>query len=226
MQLALPGLAKVSGLHFSRLMGSGGGTGFSLWPNFGVYALVGQWADEAAARQFFTEHSWWREVLRRSDRRVTFFLEPTMAHGAWGGENPFRPQPERYDPAAPVAVITRATIYPQKLPDFWRYVPATSRSVQDRPERLLSIGIGEYPVFMQATFSVWSSGRAMTAFAYRGDRHREVVRLTRERGWYREELFARFHILDVMGNWPDLNTLAPYSRGREAPPSNVKVKRP
>ncbi|NJB86485.1 hypothetical protein GGR26_002253 [Lewinella marina] len=202
MQLAQPRLAKVSGLSFSRLMGSGGGNGFSLWPNFGVFALVGHWHDREAADAFFRNDGWYAEVVGHSDRRISFFLEATMAHGAWGGGNPFTPRPEEYDPAAPVAVITRATIHPSKLPDFWRYVPATSRSVQDYPARLLSVGIGEYPVFMQATFSVWSSGRAMTEFAYAGDHHRRVVALTRERGWYREELFSRFRILETRGEWP------------------------
>ncbi|WP_211096982.1 hypothetical protein [Neolewinella litorea] len=205
MQLGQSRLAKVSGLSFSRLMGSGGGNGFSLLPNFGVFALVGEWKDRSAADDFFGRNEWYAEVSRRSDRRITFFLEATMAHGAWGGDNPFTPHPDRYDPDEPVAVITRATIYPSKLPDFWRYVPATSRSVDDYPERRLSVGIGEYPVFMQATFSVWTSGRAMTEFAYAGQHHRRVVALTRRRGWYKEELFSRFRIREIVGKWPDFS---------------------
>lgn len=202
MQLAQARLAKVSGLTFSRLMGSGGGNGFSLVPNFGVFALAAHWRDRGAAEEFFSRNDWYAEVTRRSDRRITFLLEATLAHGAWGGSNPFTPRPDRYDPALPVAVITRATIHPSKLPDFWRYVPATSRSVEDYDQRLLSVGIGEYPVFMQATFSVWSSGRAMTEFAYAGEHHRRVVALTRERGWYKEELFSRFRMLGIAGSWP------------------------
>ncbi len=208
MQLAQARLAGVAGLSFSRLMGSGGGNGFSLAPNWGVFAWLGHWVDAAAAERFFQEHPWYAEVAGHTDHRVTFQLEATMTHGAWGGGNPFPPQPDRYDPNEPVAVITRATIHTRKLLDFWRYVPGTSASVQDQPERLLSVGIGEYPVFMQATFSLWTSGRAMTAFAYAGERHREVVRLTRERGWYREELFTRFRILGASGSWPDLDLSA------------------
>jgi len=127
-----------------------------------------------------------------------------MTHGAWGGGNPFTANREAYDPAAPVAVITRATIRTRKLPDFWRYVPKTSASVYEHPERLLSIGIGEYPIFMQATFSIWRSGKAMQEFAYRSESHKEVVKLTRERDWYKEEMFTRFSILGVEGSWEGL----------------------
>ena len=202
MQRAHPRLTDVPGLEFYRLMGSGGGNGFSVRPNLGVYAWLGQWTDAQSADRFFARHPWFAEVRERTAHRVTFRLEATLAHGAWGGSLPFTPQPEEYDPAAPVAVITRATIRPTKLPDFWRYVPRTSASVYDHPARLLSLGIGEYPIFMQATFSVWESGRAMTEYAYASTYHREVVRLTRERGWYAEEMFSRFRILGVDGAWP------------------------
>ncbi len=194
-------LAGTAGLRFGRLLGSGGGNGFGLQPNFGVYALLGHWDDRTAADQFFAGHPWFQENLARTCDRATFFLLPTMTHGKWGGEQPFTPEPAAYDPARPVAVITRATIRTRKLPDFWRYVPKTSASVYDHPARTLSIGVGEYPIFMQATFSLWTSGKAMQDFAYRSDHHREVVKLTRERNWYKEEMFTRFTVLEANGNW-------------------------
>ena len=203
MQLAHARLATTPGLTFSRLMGSGGGNGFSLTPNWGVYAWLGHWEDQAAANAFYATHPWYSEAEGHSSNRITFYLQATMSHGEWGGGNPFTPRPQDYDKHEPVAVITRATIYPHKLPDFWRYVPRTSASVYEQPARLLSIGIGEYPVFMQATFSLWMSGAAMTEFAYSSTHHREVVQLTRSRGWYREELFTRFRLLDTVGQWPD-----------------------
>lgn len=207
MQLAHPRLTTVPGLTFHRLMGSGGGNGFSLYPNWGVFAWVGHWEKPIDADRFFKANDWYQEVVAHSTHRITFRLEATMTHGEWGGGNPFTPRPDRYDASRPVAVITRATIHPHKLPDFWRYVPQTSASVYDHSARLLSVGIGEYPVFMQATFSVWQSGKAMTDFAYAGDHHREVVKLTRQRGWYREEMFTRFNILDISGSWPGFESV-------------------
>ncbi|WP_245911407.1 hypothetical protein [Neolewinella xylanilytica] len=206
MQRAHQRLTDVPGLEFYRLMGSGGGNGFSLRPNWKVYAWLGQWSDEGAADRFFAENDWFAEVREHTDHRITFRMQPTMAHGEWGGTMPFLPDPRSYDAEGPVAVITRATIHPTKLPDFWRYVPRTSASVYDHPARLLSLGIGEYPVFMQATFSVWATGRAMTDYAYAGEHHQEVVRLTRQRGWYKEEMFARFRLLGIDGKWPDFDS--------------------
>lgn len=197
--------SRVEGLTFNRIMGSGAGNGFSLRPNWSVYAWLGHWESTAAADAFFAEHPWWREIKQHSDYRMTFRLAATMTHGTWGGQKPFTAQPDDYDPSEPVAVITRATIRPHKLLDFWRYVPQTSASIHDHPERLISIGIGEYPVFMQATFSLWTSGAAMQRFAYRSQHHKEVVQLTRERNWYKEEQFTRFRVLGMEGEWPGLD---------------------
>ncbi|PHI18290.1 hypothetical protein CEQ90_18760 [Lewinellaceae bacterium SD302] len=195
MGLAIGKLGKTPGLNFGRLLGSGGGNGFSLWPNFGIYAWLGQWESRAAV-EAFERNDWYQTARAKASGITTFHLRPTMAHGEWAGEQPF-PLSNDYDPTKPVAVITRATIRTRKLPDFWRYVPRTSRSVYDHPERKLSIGIGEYPIFMQATFSYWTSGKAMQDFAYKSNYHKEVVQLTRERNWYKEELFARFTVLEI-----------------------------
>lgn len=205
MGIAIGQLAKTPGLRFGRLLGSGGGNGFSVAPNWGVYAWLGHWEDRAAATAFFQENPWYQAARARSTEQLTVHLLATMTHGEWGGERPFPADQEAYDPSLPVAVITRATIRTRKLPDFWRYVPQTSASIYDHPARLLSLGIGEYPIFMQATFSLWTSGKAMQDFAYRSEHHREVVKLTRERNWYKEEMFTRFTVLETEGTWAGLN---------------------
>jgi len=198
-------LVGIPGLRFGRLLGSGGGNGFAIRPNLGVYAWLGHWDNREAADAFFATHPWFQKVKHRTRERATFYLLPTMTHGEWGGEKPFTPQADAYDPSGPVAVITRATIRTRKLPDFWRYVPQTSASIYDHPARLLSVGVGEYPIFMQATFSLWTSGKAMQDFAYRSQHHKEVVKLTRERNWYKEEMFTRFQVLEMTGEWEELD---------------------
>ncbi len=204
MGLAYSSLAASTGLRFGRLLGSGGGNGFALRPNFGVYAWLGVWENTQAATLFFEQHPWWQKALSRSQEQATLWLVPTMVHGQWAGQQPFTIH-QAYDPKQPTAVLTRATIRTRKLLDFWRYVPSTSAAIHQQPERLLSLGIGEYPVFMQATFSLWRSGKAMQDFAYQQQDHREVVRLTRERKWYKEELFARFSLLKIEGKWVGLS---------------------
>ena len=51
----------------------------------------------------------------------------------------------------------------------------------------------------QATISVWRDAAAVEQFAYRQSGHKEIVRLTRQRRWYTEELFARFTVLAMEG---------------------------
>jgi hypothetical protein len=77
-------------------------------------------------------------------------------------------------------------------------VPPVSASLAGRPGLRLAIGIGESPLGLQGTFSVWDSGRALRAFACAGP-HAEVVARTPVQRWYTEELFARFGVLRATG---------------------------
>ena len=193
----------VGGLQTAKMLGSGAGNGFSILPNLGVYALLGVWTDEAAAHTFFATHPWWAAARRRSVEQYTVFMRTAVVHGEWGGEHPFQITTE-FVATQPVAVITRATIKLRHLFGFWRFVPSVSAFVKDRPGQLLSIGVGEWPLFMQATFSVWTSAEAMMDYAYRNPHHQEVIRKTRELGWYQEELFARFHPYASAWSWAGL----------------------
>lgn len=190
----------VPGLKMSKLMGSGGGNGFSIRPNLGAYALLMLWESEAAAQQFFTNNPWWQRAIQHNSQHHTTYMRTIMAHGQWAGKNPFDAAVP-FDAEQPVAVITRATIKLRHLVGFWRYVPRVSAQAKDRPGQMLSIGIGEWPLFMQATFSIWSSANAMMDYAYRHPYHKEVVQKTRELGWYKEELFARFQVIGTTGTW-------------------------
>ncbi|MCB0555957.1 MAG: hypothetical protein KDD02_20595, partial [Phaeodactylibacter sp.] len=53
----------------------------------------------------------------------------------------------------------------------------------------------------QATFSLWENSQFMKQYAYQSPQHQEVIRRTRQLGWYKEELFARFHPYFAEGNW-------------------------
>lgn len=193
-------LKDIPGLKLLKLLGSGAGNGFSIRPNFGVYGVLAIWEDENVAQAFFSQHPWWQRALKKSTERCTFYLKPAVVHGEWGGQQPFTITTD-YDLKAPVAVITRATIKTKHLIGFWRYVPQVSAHVKDRHGQRLSIGVGEWPLFMQATFSIWDSSQAMMDYAYQNPYHKEVIQKTRELGWYKEELFARFLPYRMEGAW-------------------------
>lgn len=193
--------SDFSGLQFFKLLGSGGGNGFSVWPDWGTYAFLAVWRNEADAERAFAQPQGLLSTLKNgAERWQTVFMRTMHAHGRWDGQSPFEVGLE-YDKQLPLAVITRGRIKLSKLWSFWRFVPKVSRSADDKPGMLFSKGIGELPLIQQATFSVWESSQAMMDYAYNSPLHREVVEKTRRLGWYKEDLFARFYPYRTMGNW-------------------------
>jgi hypothetical protein len=138
--------------------------------------------------------------------------------GRWGGRDVLellRPSTVRLEHAGerpgtggPVAVLTRATVRPSRWHRFRGSRPPVSRELADAAGLRAAVGIGEAPVGLQATFSIWSDAAAVAAFA-RSPEHRAVVRRTRDEGWYGEELFARFTPWGATGTWDGRDPLAP-----------------
>jgi hypothetical protein len=77
----------------------------------------------------------------------------------------------------------------------------------------LAVGVGEAPVGLQGTFSIWESAQALVEFAHRRSAHSQVVRRTALEGWYAEELFARFEVVALSGTF----------RGRQPLPEGVRA---
>ncbi len=194
MQLGYRHLSNVTGLQFHKMLGTGAGNGFSIYPNLGQYAMLSVWDNTQKAEEFFIQSSFQQEYNDKASHRSLYYLRPVHGHGLWDKVEPFYYQaPLEQD--SPWAVITRASISKRRMLEFWRHVPSVSKSIEDRPGLKLSIGIGEWPLIQQATFSVWESLNHMKDYAYKSRLHREVVTKTRDRQWYSEELFARFQVL-------------------------------
>ncbi|MHC2992560.1 spheroidene monooxygenase [Pontibacter sp. HJ8] len=201
-------LNQVPGILFFKLLGSGHGKGFSIKPNLKRYGLLCTWESEEAADEFLERSELMLEYRLHSNEIWTVKLLPLQAHGLWDKLQPFTPQLQPEKPDGPVAVLTRASINWLALPDFWRYTPKTSKALEKAEGLICSIGLGELPLVRQATFSVWESIEAMKQFAYQDPLHLEVIKRTRAKKWYSEELFARFKPVDSQGFWNGVDPLA------------------
>ncbi|MEJ8756583.1 spheroidene monooxygenase [Pontibacter sp. H259] len=196
-----PQLQKVPALLFYKLLGSGHGKGFSIKPNFYRYGLICTWENEEAATNFFENSELMQEYERHTFERWTCYLQPLQSHGQWDKKEPFSPALSSIYTSGPLAVLTRASINWKALPSFWKYVPQSSKALDDAEGLLCSIGLGELPLIRQATFSIWESADAMKNYAYRNPKHMEVIKRTRAENWYSEELFARFIVTKTEGTW-------------------------
>ena len=96
--------------------------------------------------------------------------------------------------------MTRARLALRRAATFWAAVPPVSADLHRAPGLRLALGIGEAPLGLQGTFSVWDSTAALNAFAYRRAPHAEVIERTALEGWYAEELFARFAVRSAAGS--------------------------
>ena len=137
----------------------------------------------------------WRRISVSEYRAV---LEPISSHGQWAGKEPFVATAKDWDGA--VAAVTRARIKWSQNFRFWRSVPPVTVSLKSAPGLITAIGIGEAPIGLQGTFSLWESAAAIREFAYKGAAHQKAIADTSTYNWYSEELFARFAVLEQRGS--------------------------
>jgi heme-degrading monooxygenase HmoA len=211
MQFAHSFIAKSPGLNFYKLMGSGRDIGFSIFPDWGVYALLGVWDNEQAANDFFNHSAIYKRYQNKSIEQWTIFMKPVQTKGLWSGGNPFTLSSELDANNPLIAVITRATIKPSKLFKFWRFVPISQRPIERGCAGLIyTKGVGEAPVVQMATFSVWENVDSLKKYAYNSVEHREAIKKTHQIDWYKEEMFTRFQPFKTIGTWEGKDLLAPY----------------
>ncbi len=199
-------LLFTQGCSFWKLLGCGKNGTFDLQPDWQQWGLLAVWDDRRDFDTFYRTSfiaRWWRLFARES---WTVLCEPLQSHGQWDGKEPFgKPNITGYE--GPVAILTRATIRARKLKNFWDHVDEVAQMMNTSPGYITSVGIGEAPVYRQATFSFWQSLDHAKAFAYSNEKHAEVIRKTRQEKWYSEELFARFKPLETWGTIGSKNPL-------------------
>lgn len=191
---------------FWKLCGSGTGEGFTPKPNMAVWAILATWPDPETARRCIDTKPVFRRWRAHSAESWTILLEPTSARGAWSGAKPFTAS--GVQPPGPIVALTRATMRASTFLRFWRRVPDISAVIGQDPNVIFKIGIGEVPLLHQVTFSIWPDAASMAHFARGDGPHGRAIQAVRAEGWFREELYARFRILDDWGSWGGTSPLA------------------
>ena len=189
-------LKRLSGVTFIKLLGTGKGESFTPKDadpfRWGMLLTINENQIDALDKSFVVKS--WRKICT-SEYRV--ILKPISSHGLWSGKQPF--SLDKFEWNGKIAAVTRARIVWRKNLMFWRAVPPVTESLRQSPGLLKAIGIGEAPIGLQGTFSVWKDAASLRDFAYKGRAHSEAIQATSANRWYSEELFARFAVIEERG---------------------------
>ena len=190
-------LRRTQGVSFAKMLGCGKGETFTpsdADPNrWGCLVVIPE-NQLTVLDDSPTIRAWRKSSV--SEFRV--LLDPIAATGMWSKQKPFEPSaPANFD--GQVVAITRARIKASQTLRFFKSVPPVTASLHSSPGLISTIGIGEAPIGLQGTFSLWESMQAIKDFAYKGAAHQKAIAQTSEFDWYAEELFARFAVREMRG---------------------------
>ena len=190
-------LRRTEGVTFAKMLGCGKGETFT--PSdadptrWGCLVVISE-SEFGSLDSSRTITKWRGKAF--SEFRVV--VDPIAVTGKWSKEEPFivSAKPEFN---GQIVAITRARIKASQTVRFFKSVPPVTASLHASPGLISTIGIGEAPIGLQGTFSLWESAQAIRDFAYKGAAHREAIAQTSEFDWYAEELFARFAVREIRG---------------------------
>ena len=190
-------LRRSNGVTFAKMLGCGKGETFTPTDadptRWGCLVVIpeNQLSELDGSR---TIRVWRNKSV--SEFRVV--LDPIASTGMWSKQKPFEPSaPANFQ--GQVVAITRARIKASQTMRFFKSVPPVTASLHSSPGLISTIGIGEAPIGLQGTFSLWESMQAIKDFAYKGAAHQKAIAQTSEFDWYAEELFARFAVREIRG---------------------------
>jgi hypothetical protein len=198
MALDRRALKRNPAIKFWKLLGTGKGETFTPKDadpkRWGLLITI-----EESALDEFESSRLMKRWNSNSESQFAATLKTIAVHGKWSGKNPFKPEVAPIDWNGKVVAITRARIKWRKNFLFWRSVPPVTASLKAAPGLVKAIGIGEAPIGLQGTFSIWEDPKTISYFAYRGEAHKAAIAATAREKWYAEEMFARFALTESSG---------------------------
>ena len=186
------------GLRFMKTLGSGVDGGFGLTPSPSHQGMFCVFDSVDEASQFVEEAPVIAAYRQRSEELFISTLRPASVRGSWDGVS-LTPS-EATAPDAMLATLTRASIRPAAATAFWRYAPDAQKDLMTADGCDLAVGLGEAPVFRQATFSLWKNTSAMDAYARTGA-HMKAIRAAWNHEFFSESMFVRFAPIHMPGQW-------------------------
>jgi hypothetical protein len=191
-------LRHTPGLQFSKILGSGHDGGFGLKPSATRQGLFCLFDTRANADQFLAQSNVVAGYRAHADEFFCATLSPFSVKGTWSGQSmdPGHDAPE----SGPIAALTRASIRPTKALQFWQNSPPAEESLGRATGCLLAVGLGEAPIFRQATFTIWESVDHMNRYARTGA-HMDAIHASLNGGHFSESMFVRFVPLATQGIW-------------------------
>ena len=191
-------LRKQPGLRFVKVLGTGSGESFTVrdadWHRWALLTVF----DDRPSANAFADASFDRSWRRIATETLRLDLRPLTSTGRWARRTPFDPPhpPQRW--RGTVAALTRARIRPTNGNASRARATGRGRSgAASRPHPSLGNRRGAYRIArnLQHVAVQRCAERVRPA----GQTHRRVIEQTRRTGWYAEELFARFAVLDAVG---------------------------
>ena len=190
-------LRRTKGVTFAKMLGCGKGETYTPTDadptRWGCLVVIPE--NQLAELDDSSTIRAWR---KKSVSEFRVLLDPIASTGMWSKQKPFEPSaPANFQ--GQVVAITRARIKASQTMRFFKSVPPVTASLHSSPGLISTIGIGEAPIGLQGTFSLWESMQAIKDFAYKGAAHQKAIAQTSEFDWYAEELFARFAVREIRG---------------------------
>lgn len=203
-------LQGVKGLLFSKVMGSGHEGGFVLRPSPSHQGLICIFDCVASVKTFLQGEL--VNTYRANAREFVWGMYSiASARGLWDGITWGVTEVEALDGAypiaepdnaAPIAILTRASIKPAHAVAFWRFAPATQKDLPTAKGCILAMGMGEAPLVRQCTFSVWRSLDDVDSFARHGA-HQKAIETSYRKAFFSESMFVRMRPLEIHGRWKE-----------------------
>lgn len=173
-------------------------------------AVFAEWESADALDSFLSSHPLGGHLARGWHVRMEFVRR-------WGAVGPFAHLPEeaaRMALDAPVVAVTLARMRLLELPRFLHWGRPVERQVRDHPATTVALA-GMRPPRTVSTFSVWTSGRAMTSMAFgrddgaSGALHHEAMAERERRDFHHEFTTLRFRPLSEHGSWEGRTSFVP-----------------